>query len=196
MAEEKMKKCPFCGEEILEVAIKCKHCGSSINEYDNQKSQKNEIQKIQEKKPDMKLSNIILGVLAVILILFTLVNFLDSGSASSSKSNNIEASNKEAALGNKIIKTCADGETTIERSKCVEENTGKYFVFVGEVSDIIKEKEIKVMLDTGNYCDVSFTENVASKLKKGDSIKFEGLISYVGSGIMFRHKIKDASLKQ
>ena len=25
-----MKKCPFCGEDIAETAIKCKHCGSML----------------------------------------------------------------------------------------------------------------------------------------------------------------------
>lgn len=28
---EGVKACPLCGEQILEVAIKCKHCGSDLN---------------------------------------------------------------------------------------------------------------------------------------------------------------------
>lgn len=36
IAGEKPKKdCPFCGEEILAVAIKCKHCGSNFAEPGN-----------------------------------------------------------------------------------------------------------------------------------------------------------------
>jgi uncharacterized protein (DUF983 family) len=29
---EEIKRCPFCGEEILAVAKKCKHCGSNLDE--------------------------------------------------------------------------------------------------------------------------------------------------------------------
>lgn len=31
---EKMKNCPFCGEEILEIAIKCKYCQEWLSEKD------------------------------------------------------------------------------------------------------------------------------------------------------------------
>ena len=27
---DETKRCPYCGEEILAVAVKCKHCGSAI----------------------------------------------------------------------------------------------------------------------------------------------------------------------
>jgi len=30
-----MKRCPFCGEEILAIAKKCKHCGSNLEKLDH-----------------------------------------------------------------------------------------------------------------------------------------------------------------
>ncbi len=32
---EGIKKCPYCGEEILLVAIKCKHCGEFLDKSDS-----------------------------------------------------------------------------------------------------------------------------------------------------------------
>ncbi len=32
---EETKKCPFCGEEILSIAKKCKHCGEWLTEHNN-----------------------------------------------------------------------------------------------------------------------------------------------------------------
>ncbi len=31
-----MKKCPFCAEEILDEAVKCKHCGSMLTGEEKQ----------------------------------------------------------------------------------------------------------------------------------------------------------------
>jgi len=84
---EKTKKCPFCGEEILEVAIKCKHCGSML---DGSKQEKKvtvtgvdpfaELHTPIKGKTKGKLTFI--GKLGVGLgILFMLVGFISMGSA-------------------------------------------------------------------------------------------------------------------
>jgi len=54
-----MKECLFCGEYILEKAIKCKHCGEWFVSRDNvrvdhilKKKEKVEKREIKEKEPD------------------------------------------------------------------------------------------------------------------------------------------------
>ena len=36
MSEEKTKKCPYCSEDILATAIKCKHCKSDLVEKEKE----------------------------------------------------------------------------------------------------------------------------------------------------------------
>lgn len=53
--EDNKKKCPFCGEEILAVAIKCKHCGEMLNKKPENGLKKNVRDFVLSISPDWKL---------------------------------------------------------------------------------------------------------------------------------------------
>ncbi len=60
--EEDTKRCPYCGEEILATAKKCKHCGEWL---DNSRIQACVIKKIADCQ---RISNIVWLIIAIIQI--------------------------------------------------------------------------------------------------------------------------------
>lgn len=89
------------------------------------------------------------------------------------------------------MKRCVDdGASTYEKDQCKSGYKGKVLEFVGEVKDIRDAKTLHIMLDTGNYADVTFKNKVAGSVEVGDTIRFKGKVTFWGSGIMFSHEIK------
>ena len=81
--EKKTKECPYCGEEILATAKKCKHCGEWLEEHkenpllsDEEIDQiaedaVNEVMAKQEKIENVaKIAATVVGAIAVLLVLF------------------------------------------------------------------------------------------------------------------------------
>ena len=71
---EDVKNCPFCGEEILAVAKKCKHCGSDLGmgPHEEEVSSKSEASSPVHRK---KSSPWVLVVLVAIAVLLFFGNF-------------------------------------------------------------------------------------------------------------------------
>lgn len=64
MKKETMK-CPYCGEEILSVALKCKHCGEWLNEEEDD----DEMEAEEEEETFSNDNNWIYELIGVVIIL-------------------------------------------------------------------------------------------------------------------------------
>lgn len=82
MDQSAIKNCPYCGEEILAVAIKCKHCGEFLTEQPSNATPnqsgvpESPVQKIEVKAKEgcfMQTLNFGCVMIVLALVVFTLV---------------------------------------------------------------------------------------------------------------------------
>jgi hypothetical protein len=105
----------------------------------------------------------------------------------------ILAGQGRAAEGDEALIRCADGtETTYEKDQCRKGVQNKTMSFEGEVFDVVSAKVLTVKLNSDNYARVSFKQEIANQVYKGDTIRFSGKVDFVGSGILFQHRVKQA----
>lgn len=96
--------------------------------------------------------------------------------------------------GYKAIEYCESADTTLERKKREAAAVNKDYTFIGSIFDIKSEKEIVVRFSSGHYADVYLTEEVGSSLRKDQQVKFNGMLSFIGSGILLKHTVKNANI--
>lgn len=79
MAEETTKACPYCGEQILTTAIKCKHCGEFL-----EKKPQEETQPVKKKK---KIST--MEWLLIIVVTIAFIGFFSTSDTAKNDVGNI-----------------------------------------------------------------------------------------------------------
>ena len=68
-----MKKCPFCAEDIQSAAIKCKHCGSYLDDLDQSVRQPEKPEEGEEKPQRFWNPRNVVNVVVIVIILEAVV---------------------------------------------------------------------------------------------------------------------------
>ena len=111
---EQKKKCPFCGEEILAVAIKCKHCQSLFSQDDSTSTNNLGIKQTSATGQNKKIGCLgYVGAGVLIIIIFVVISsLLNTGpNKSTTKYNSKPSSIPSGAEPKPQIKIYEEGET-------------------------------------------------------------------------------------
>lgn len=119
---------------------------------------------------------------------------LEMSTASSKQSSVVTSKNADRMHqdGNEAIEYCERADTTLERKKREGAAVNKDYRFRGSIFDIKAEREIVVRLSSGHYADVLLADDVGSSLRKNQDIKFNGILFFIGTGVLLKHTIKNA----
>jgi hypothetical protein len=162
MEEQKLKKCPFCAEEIKEDAIKCKHCGSDLTGKDKE-GKKQIIKVIQKSKEGLFLRTMNFGCLLIFIVIGIIILgmarfYRMASKLSAEKANTISTEIKiEDVIGkyayNKTSGAYQGKITSLKdcklkpSTKCYEVNPGSGYKPIEYPVNMVEVKEIEGKLN-------------------------------------------------